>query len=47
MLDPTEGEEPPGKLDAVALLYIATGVPGIFGFIILLFVAVKIWNIPA
>jgi hypothetical protein len=43
----TEDQEPRGKVDAVAVLYIAFGVPGIFGFIVVLFSAVKLWNIPA
>jgi hypothetical protein len=29
------------------MLYIAFGVPGIFGFLVVLFSAVKLWNIPA
>jgi len=38
--------EPRGKVDAVSLLYIAFGVPGIVGFLLVLFGAVKLWNIP-
>jgi hypothetical protein len=46
MQDPVE-EELHGKVDAVSVLYIALGVPGIVMFIVLLFSAVKLWNIPA
>ncbi len=47
-MDPIEEEEESrAKVDAVAVLYIALGVPGIFMFLVLLFSAVKLWNIPA
>jgi len=47
MAKQTEELEPRGRVDAVAMLYIAFGVPGIFGFLVVLFSAVKLWNIPA
>ena len=47
MANPKEDLEPRGRVDAVAMLYVAFGVPGIFGFLVLLFGAVKLWNIPA
>lgn len=48
MTDPNEDEDGPrGKVDATALLYIATGIPGIFFFMVVLFVAVMLWDIPA
>jgi len=47
MATATEAHEQRGKVDAVAVLYIAFGVPGIVGFLLLLFGAAKLWNIPA
>lgn len=48
MTDPNEDEDGPrGKVDAIALLYIATGIPGIFFFLVVLFVAEMLWDIPA
>jgi len=48
MTHPNEDEDGPrGKVDATALLYIATGIPGIFFFLVVLFVAEMLWDIPA
>ena len=47
MVDPNEGEEARGKVDAVAVFYIVGGIPAILAFIIVLFSAVKACNIPA
>jgi len=47
MLDPNEDEEPRGRVDAVAVIYIAAGIPAIFLFLIVVFGAVMIWDIPA
>ena len=47
MLDPNEDEEPRGKLDGIALLYIAGGIPMMWLFLVVLFSAVKLWGIPA
>ena len=47
MLDPIEDEEPRGKVDAAAVLYIVGGIPMIWLFLIVLFGAVKACNIPA
>ena len=47
MVDPNEDEEPKGVVDGVSILYIAAGIPAIFGFLVVLFGAVKLWNIPA
>ena len=46
-MDPNEDEESKGVVDGVAIFYIACGIPAIFGFLIVLFGAVKLWNIPA
>ena len=40
-------EENPGKVDLVSVIYVVTGIPGIVGFIWLLFALVKAYNIPA
>ena len=48
MTDPNEDEDGPrGKVDATAALYIAAGIPGIFFFLVILFVAEMLWDIPA
>jgi len=47
MVDPNEDEESKGAVDGVTIFYIAAGIPAIFGFLVLLFGAVKLWNIPA
>ena len=47
MVDPIEDEEPRGKVDLAAVLYVVGGIPVIWGFIIVLFSAVKACNIPA
>lgn len=47
MVDPNEDEEPKGVVDGVTIFYIAAGIPAIFGFLVVLFSAVKLWNIPA
>jgi hypothetical protein len=46
MTDPIEAEAG-GKVDFVSVLYIVLGVPGIFMFLVVVFGAVKLWNIPA
>jgi hypothetical protein len=46
--DPNEEEEgPKAHVDGLSALMVATGIPGIFMFLVLLFVAVMIWDIPA
>ena len=47
MLDPNEGEETRGKVDAVAVLYIVGGIPAIWGFIIVLFGLARVFDLPA
>jgi len=48
MTDPNEDDDGPrGKVDAVAALYIAAGIPAIFLFLVILFVAEMLWDIPA
>jgi hypothetical protein len=47
MLDPNEGEETRGKVDAAAVLYIVGGIPAIFGFLVVLFGLAKVFNLPA
>ena len=47
MLEPIEDEEPRGRVDAVAVLYVAAGIPAIVLFLIVIFGSVKLWNIPA
>ena len=36
-----------GKLDGVAYLYILLGIPAIVGFMVVLFVLGRIFNLPA
>lgn len=40
-------EEPRGKVDLVAILYIAGGIPAVVGFLVLLFALTRACNIPA
>jgi hypothetical protein len=48
MTDPNEDEDGPrGKVDAASALYVAAGIPAIFVFMVVLFSAVMIWDIPA
>jgi len=47
MQDQNEGGEDKGVVDGISLLYIACGIPAIFLFLVVLFSAVKLWNIPA
>ena len=48
MVDPIEDEEPRGKVDAVALLYIVGGIPAMWAFIALVvFIGPNACNLPA
>lgn len=47
MLDPNENEEARGKVDVVSVLYIVFGIPGIFGFLVVLFGLAKLFDLPA
>jgi hypothetical protein len=47
MLDPNENDEERGKVDAAAVLYIAGGIPAIWGFLIVLFGLARVFNLPA
>ena len=47
MVDPNEDEEPKGVVDGMSIFYIVAGIPAIWGFLVVLFGAVKLWNIPA
>ena len=47
MQDSNENGENKGVVDGISLLYIAAGIPAIFLFLVVLFSAVKLWNIPA
>ena len=40
-------DEPRGKLDRVAILYIVGGIPAIVGFIVILFSLTRACNISA
>lgn len=40
-------EEERGRADVVALLYVIGGIPAMVAFFVLLFVAVKLFGIPA
>jgi hypothetical protein len=42
-----EEEEPRGKVDTVAILYIVGGIPALVGFLILLFSLTHACNISA
>jgi hypothetical protein len=36
-----------GRLDGIAYLYILLGIPGVVGFIVVLFVLGRMFNLPA
>ncbi len=40
-------EEPRGKVDLVAVLYIVGGIPALVGFLVLLFTLTRACDIPA
>ena len=40
-------DEPRGKVDLVAILYIVGGIPAVAGFLVLLFALTRACNIPA
>jgi hypothetical protein len=40
-------DEPRGKVDVVAILYIVGGIPAIVGFLVLIFALARACNIPA
>jgi hypothetical protein len=40
-------EEPRGKVDLVAILYIVGGIPAVVGFLVLLFWLARACNVPA
>ena len=40
-------DEPRGKVDLVAILYIVGGIPALVGFLVLLFALTRACNIPA
>ena len=40
-------DEPRGKVDLVAILYIVGGIPAIVGFLVLLFWLTRTCNLPA
>ncbi len=40
-------EEPRGKVDLVAVLYIVGGIPALVGFLVLIFTLTRACNIPA
>jgi hypothetical protein len=47
-IEMADSESPRGKTDAVAVLYIAGGIPAIVGFLVLLFaVGVRYCGLPA
>jgi hypothetical protein len=48
MADPNEEEEEArGKVDAASVLYIAGGIPAIWGFLVVLFGLAKLFGLPA
>ncbi|MFQ5416981.1 MAG: hypothetical protein ACE5FL_08035 [Myxococcota bacterium] len=47
MIDPTEDDEPRGRVDLVSVLYIVCGVPAIVGFLVVLFSLTQAFDIPA
>ena len=47
MQDENEDGENKGVVDGISMLYIAAGIPAIFLFLVLLFSAVMLWDIPA
>ncbi len=40
-------EEPRGKVDLVAVLYIVGGIPALVGFLVVIFTLTRACNIPA
>lgn len=40
-------EENPGKVDLVSILYVVFGIPGIVGFLLILFALTRACDIPA
>ena len=40
-------DEPGGKVDLVAILYIVGGIPALVGFLVLLFWLARACNVPA
>ena len=42
-----ENDEPRGKVDLVAVLYIVGGIPALVGFLVVLFSLTHACNIPA
>jgi hypothetical protein len=46
-MEPEEEQQPKGVVDAAAILGIAFGVPAIFGFLVVLFSLVMLFDIPA
>ncbi len=40
-------DEPRGKVDLVAILYIVGGIPALVGFLVLIFWLARACNIPA
>ncbi len=40
-------DEPRGKVDGVAILYIVGGIPALVGFLVLLFMLARNFDIPA
>jgi hypothetical protein len=46
-MDPEDAEQTKGRVDAAAVLYIVFGIPSIFGFLVVLFSLVKLFDIPA
>jgi hypothetical protein len=40
-------DEPRGKVDLVAILYIVGGIPALVGFLVLLFWLTRACNVPA
>jgi len=47
MQDENEDGENKGVVDGISMLYIVGGIPAIVLFLVVLFSAVKLWNIPA
>jgi hypothetical protein len=46
-MDPQQEEQPKGRVDAAAVLAIVFGIPSIFGFLVVLFSLVMLFDIPA
>lgn len=47
MSEQPEGEEQPGRVDLVSILYILGGIPAIVGFIVVLFTLASWFDISA